>query len=61
MPTFVLQNDFLRFGTGRQSSIGPNGKLEQPWYRHTRERGGSDWKKMTYGSYGLDETIKYGA
>ena len=59
MSIFNLQNNFLRFGTEGQSSINPvTGKLEQPWYRQTR--GGSDWEQLTYGSYGLDETIKYG-
>jgi hypothetical protein len=42
----VMNNGYLRFGNGTESSINNTGNLEQPWYYD----GG--WRKLTYSRYG---------
>jgi len=49
---YVLNNGYLRFGTGNQNSIAATGNLEQPFYYKS-----GVWYKLTYSTYALDMAI----
>lgn len=53
----VFNNNKLRFGNGTQNSVNATGNLEQPWYY---DPGQSQFFKLTYQSYALDNAIGIG-
>ena len=53
--TCVIANDYLRFGTGSETSIQTSGNLAQPWYYQS-----GSWYKLTFSSYPLDMAVGTG-
>ncbi len=53
----VINNNYLRFGTGNENSINTKGGLQQPFYYNAST---SSWRKLTFSSYSLDNTFAVG-
>ncbi|MGV3503001.1 MAG: HYR domain-containing protein [Adhaeribacter sp.] len=53
----VLDNNQLRFGTGFEPSVNPDGNLQQPFYYNAPKRA---WRKLTFYAYPLETAIGLG-
>jgi len=54
----VFANPYLRFGTGSENSVNPQGLFVQPWYFSETS---NIWYKLTFNSYPLDTAIGVGS
>ena len=57
MPTCVLANSYMRFGTGSETSVNTWGLFQQPWYYSSTA---STWYKLTFSNYPLDTAVGTG-
>ena len=53
----VFSNQFLRFGSGSENSVNPQGLFVQPWYFSEIS---NTWYKLTFSNYPLDTAIGTG-
>ena len=56
-PVCVFSNEYLRFGSGAETSVNNWGLFVQPWYYSQLS---STWYKLTFNMYPLDTAIGFG-
>lgn len=57
MAANVLDNGFLRFGSGSEDSVNTSGNLQQPFYYN---QSSSVWRKLTFSSRPLNQSFALG-